>query len=93
MYKLKKENLKYPEPYQEDGDGADLSELGDDGTDVSEIDYPGDNQYQSEIGYDSSDESNSDLCSTDDNDGPTNIQYKNLESNLEEETDFAEINF
>lgn len=90
MYKLKKQNTKLPpEPYQDDGDGADIREFVDDGTDVSELDYPGDSSSENE--YDSSDD-NSDSCSIMSEN--TNIpQYKNLESNLEEETDFAEINF
>jgi hypothetical protein len=92
MYKLKKQNIKLPEPqpYQDEGDGADIREFVDDDTDVSEIDYPV--ESPSELEYESGDDSNSDTCST--MSEVSNIpQYKNLESNLEEETDFAEINF
>ena len=91
MYKLKKQTIKLPEPepYQDEGDGADIREFVDDGTDVSEIDYP--IESPSEHEYESGDD-NSDSCSTV---SEVSIipQYKNLESNLEEETDFAEINF
>lgn len=91
MYKFKKQNIKYPdpEPYQDDGDGANIREFFDDGTDVSEIDYP--NESPSEAEYESGDD-NSDAYSAASE--VSHIpQYKNLESNLEEETDFAEINF
>lgn len=92
MYKLKKQNIKFPEPepYQDEGNGADIREFVDDGTDVSEIDYPV--ESPSELEYESGEDENSDTCYT--MSEVSNIpQYKNLESNLEEETDFAEINF
>ena len=90
MYKLKKQNINLPEPYQDEGDGADIREFVDDGTDVSEIDYPVESPR--ELEYESGNDDNSDTCSA--MSEVSNIpQYKNLESNLEEETDFAEINF
>ena len=88
MYKLKKH--PEPEPYQDDGDGANIRDFFDDGTDVSEIDYPV--ETPSELEYESYDDDNSDTFSMISE--TSNIpQYKNLENNLEEETDFAEINF
>lgn len=88
MYKIKKQNIKYtdPEPYQDDGDGVDIREFFDDGTDVSEIDYPSEPEYESDG------DNSSDTCSMV-SEVSNILQFKNLESNLEEETDFAEINF
>lgn len=92
MYKLKKQKIKSlpaPEPYQDQGDGAEIDEFVDDGTDVSEIDYPP--EAQSEVDYCTDDDTVSEACS-EQSEAPV-PQYKALESNLEEETDFAEINF
>lgn len=75
MYKFKESIKKVPEPYQDEGDGAD----------VSDIDYP--TEFENETEDDLSD-----TCSI--LSEVSNVpQYKNLESNLEEETDFSEINF
>ncbi len=80
MYKIKESIKKIPEPYQDEGDGADIID-----TDVSDIDYP--TEFENETEDDLSD-----TCSI--LSEVSNVpQYKNLESNLEEETDFSEINF
>jgi len=85
MYKLKKtKNAPEPEPYQDNGEGACI----DDDSTSSDIDYPG--EGQSEYDYETDMESIRDDVSSIQSEPP---QYKDLESNLEEETDFAEINF
>ena len=91
MYRLRKpRGTNDPEPYQPDGEGAFISDEISDGTDVSEIDYPGE-EDKSELGYDTDlEDQGRDDASSVQSEAP---QYKDLESNLEEELDFAEINF
>ena len=85
MYKFKK--LKHdiePEPYDGESGGACIEE----DSNSSEIDYPG--EEHSEFEYESDLESIRDDVSSVQSEPP---QYIDLESNLDEETDFAEINF
>ena len=91
MYRPGRPKSKFnPEPYQDDGDGARIADEQYDDTDISEIDYPGD-EGASELGYDTDmDDQGMDDVSSVQSETP---QYKDLESNLEEENDFAEINF
>jgi len=91
MYRPGRPKGKFnPEPYQDDGVGACIVDEQCDDTDISEIDYPGD-EDASELGYDTDmDDQGMDDGSSIQSETP---QYKDLESNLEEENDFAEINF
>ena len=80
--------MPVPKPYDDNGQyGAEIEKTDDYDTDRSDMDYP---DTRSEYESMSGEETDTDDQVSVQSEPP---QYKNLESNLEEEHDFAEINF